>query len=88
MLSLDLTPLYSLELDLSVLAAPRSLYIRYATACREEFRHVSDALYIEGRTSFLKKTNAYPLFRTKYFQQHFEAQAKANISWEIKRWLQ
>lgn len=73
-----------LDLDLSILAAPRNAYRTYALSVRREYAHVPDELYRPGRRrvleEFLGRTRIY---RTGPLRSLWEASARANLEAEI-----
>lgn len=75
---------YLLDMDLSILGAPWSTYEQYAQAIRQEYAHVSDDNYRDGRTGVLKRLLAHPkLYLTDYYYSQLEAQARDNINREL-----
>ncbi len=75
---------YLLDMDLSILGAPWSTYEQYAQAIRQEYAHVSDVDYRDGRTGVLKRLLAHPkLYLTDYYYDQLEAQARDNINREL-----
>ena len=75
---------YLLDLDLSILGASWSKYNAYAKAVRQEYHHVTDALYHSGRTAVLAGLLAKPrLYLTPYFYERLEQQARRNINQEL-----
>lgn len=75
---------YLLDMDLSILGAPWSLYNQYAQAVRQEYAHVADVDYRHGRTAVLQGLLAHPrLYLTDYYYEQLEAQARGNINREI-----
>ena len=74
-----------LDADLSILGAPEDTYAAYSGAIRREYAWVSEADYREGRlkvlTNFLRRGR---LFYTEQMAARFEAQARRNLSNEIK----
>ncbi|WP_131667833.1 hypothetical protein [Psychrobacter pygoscelis] len=75
---------YLLDLDLSILGASWSKYNAYAKAVRQEYHHVTDALYQSGRTAVLAGLLAKPrLYLTPYFYERLEQQARGNINQEL-----
>jgi predicted metal-dependent HD superfamily phosphohydrolase len=75
---------YLLDMDLSILGAPWSTYEQYAQAIRQEYAHVSDVDYRDGRTGVLKRLLAHPkLYLTDYYYSQLEAQARDNINREL-----
>ena len=75
---------YLLDMDLSVLGMPWSEYEQYAKAVRQEYAHVSDTDYQNGRTHVLNQLLAHPtLYLTDYYHTQLETQARENIQREI-----
>ena len=76
---------YFTDADLSILGSDGESYLNYTKQIRKEYGHYPDILYKPGRKKvlkhFLKMGN---IFKTKYFQDKFETQAKINISTELK----
>lgn len=77
---------YLIDIDLSTLGAGHELYDRYEAMIRKEYAYVPDLLYKKGRrkmlTSFLDCEHIY---RTRYFRDRFEAQARANIGRALEK---
>lgn len=75
---------YLLDMDLSILGAPWSTYEQYANAIRQEYAHVADDNYRDGRTAVLQGLLAHPkLYLTDYYYSQLEAQARDNINREL-----
>jgi predicted metal-dependent HD superfamily phosphohydrolase len=75
-----------LDIDLSILGAPRDEYARYARAIHEEYvpAATTDARFRVGRLEFLERMlGAQSLFITPEASQRWDARARANIAWEI-----
>lgn len=76
---------YFIDADLSILGSDKNSYLKYAEQIRKEYNYYPDLLYKPGRKKvllkFLKMRNIY---KTKYFQNKYEEQAKINISIELK----
>jgi predicted metal-dependent HD superfamily phosphohydrolase/8-oxo-dGTP pyrophosphatase MutT (NUDIX family) len=68
------------DADMAMLAAPRERYLRDAAAIREEFAMLDDALWVHGRTAFLRQTLERPIF---HVHTHREAAARANVEFEL-----
>lgn len=78
------------DLDLSILAAPRQEYRRYALAVRDEYRAYADAIYRTGRIRVLDQLCEVPLFRllspaTGLAPDELERRARDNMRWEQGR---
>lgn len=75
-----------LDMDFAIIGAPAGVYQRYAQAIRAEYAHVPEAAFRLGRTAFLENVLAQPLmFRTQLYEEHYGAQARANLAGEIAR---
>lgn len=75
---------YLLDMDLSILGAPWSTYEQYSRAIRQEYAHVADDNYHDGRTAVLRGLLAHPkLYLTDYYYSQLEAQARDNINREL-----
>jgi predicted metal-dependent HD superfamily phosphohydrolase len=73
-----------LDLDLSILAAPRSAYRTYAFSVRREYAHVPDDLYRPGRRRVLEQfLGRACIYRTGRLRTLWEASARANLEAEI-----
>ena len=71
---------YLIDIDLSTLGAEPTLYDRYEVWIRKEYAFVPGLLYKRGRRKLLKAfLDCEHIFRTLYFRERFEAQARANI---------
>lgn len=76
---------YLLDMDLSILGASWSEYEQYAQAVRQEYAHVSNIDYRDGRIAVLTELLAHPkLYLTDYYYDRLEKQARQNIKREIK----
>jgi predicted metal-dependent HD superfamily phosphohydrolase len=72
------------DADLAVLAAPPAAYAVYASAVREEYRHLDDATFTAGRTAVLEQLLALPrLYRVPAVAGTWEPRARANLSAEL-----
>ncbi|MGP4863830.1 HD domain-containing protein [Psychrobacter sp. T6-5] len=75
---------YLLDMDLSILGAPWPIYQQYTQAIRQEYAHVSDDNYRNGRIAVLKGLLAHPkLYLTDYYYRQLETQARDNINCEL-----
>jgi predicted metal-dependent HD superfamily phosphohydrolase len=73
-----------IDTDMSILGAPPPVYDAYAQAVRREFSAIPDALFNQGRETFLKKQlTRESLFHTPWFRARFDAQARANLEREL-----
>ncbi len=75
---------YLLDMDLSILGAPWPTYKQYAKAIRQEYKHVADDNYRDGRTAVLQGLLAHPkLYLTDHYYNQLETQARDNIKREL-----
>ena len=75
---------YLLDMDLSILGAPWPTYRQYAKAIRQEYAHVADDNYRDGRTAVLQGLLAHPkLYLTDHYYNQLETQARDNIKHEL-----
>jgi predicted metal-dependent HD superfamily phosphohydrolase len=76
---------YFLDADLSILGADWDTYYQYLLNIREEYQMYPDELYISGRKKILKNFLSAPsIFKTNYFSDRLEQQARENITLEIQ----
>jgi predicted metal-dependent HD superfamily phosphohydrolase len=74
-----------LDLDLSILGSQPNDYFSYAAAIRQEYKHIGIKNFLDGRIAFLRDmTNKQEIFKTQYFQDRFEKQARENIKLELE----
>ena len=77
---------YLIDIDLSTLGAGRELYDRYEAMIRKEYAYVPEQLYRKGRKALLSTfLDGEHIYRTRYFRERFEAQARANIGRALKK---
>jgi predicted metal-dependent HD superfamily phosphohydrolase len=75
---------FFLDMDLSILGAPKAAFDSYEAAVRREYAWVDDKAWRSGRAAVLKKFLARPhIFHTEVFRQRFEAEARRNIQRSI-----
>ena len=74
-----------MDADLSILGKDWDVYLTYAQNIRKEFATYPDAIFNQGRIHvlkhFLKKND---IFKTEYFYNRYEKQARKNLSEEIR----
>lgn len=74
------------DIDMSILATPAGRYQKYAAAIRSEFGYVPDAQFNAGRAAFIKGLLSRPaIYHTPHMKSAHEANARANLSAELKR---
>jgi predicted metal-dependent HD superfamily phosphohydrolase len=75
-----------LDLDLSILAASRERYERYAREIRSEFSMYPNLLYRPGRRKVLQHFLQKPhIYLTAHFRSLWEEPARANLQWEMSQ---
>lgn len=76
---------YFTDADLSILGQDWESYQEYARNVRKEYAVFPDALYHAGRTKVLKHfLQMDRIFKTDYFHDRLEKQAKENMQREMK----
>lgn len=76
---------YLLDTDLSILGGNTDTYIEYTKSIRKEYAVYPDFLYKPGRKKVLHHFLALDsIFKTEYFKDQYESQARKNIQFEIK----
>ncbi|KAB1229546.1 hypothetical protein F8D52_16735 [Chryseobacterium viscerum] len=76
---------YLLDADLSVLGKDFKTYLEYTQNIRKEYSIYPDFLYKPGRKKVLKHfLELESIFKTDYFKDKYEAQAKENIAAELQ----
>lgn len=74
-----------LDIDLSVLGAPRAQYQTYARAVRKEYSTIDESQFTAGRIAVLKHFLAQPtIYVLRETQQVWERQARENLENEIR----
>ncbi len=77
---------YIIDIDLSILGAPKVAYDQYAVRIRKEYSHVPAFLYRRERRKVLESFICKKaLFNTEYFGSRYEHSARDNIEREIAR---
>lgn len=73
-----------LNVDLGILGTTASRYQEYTRAIRQEYRHLSDRNYQQGRKQVLNQFSSRArIYYTDYFFQKFELSARKNIQLEL-----
>jgi predicted metal-dependent HD superfamily phosphohydrolase len=76
---------YFTDADLAILGTNKESYLLYTRLIRKEYSYFPDLLYKPGRRKVLKHfLEMESIFKTKYFQDKYEDQARMNISAELK----
>jgi predicted metal-dependent HD superfamily phosphohydrolase len=79
-----------LDIDLSILAAPRDEYMRYARQIHDEWvpAVASDAEFRLGRVAFLRRVLAAPhVYLSENGQRRWDEAARANMVFELETLL-
>ncbi len=75
-----------LDIDLSILGAPRHVFAKYERDIRTEYAFAPEAAFRERRVlilgDFLARSTIY---RAERFQELFEGRARSNLLWSIAR---
>lgn len=73
-----------LDADLAVLGKDENGYLEYTKLIRKEYSYYPDFVYNPGRKKVLKHfLDMFSIFKTDYFIDLYEAQAKMNIEEEL-----
>lgn len=76
---------YLLDADLSVLGKDQETYLVYTQMIRKEYSTYPDFLYKPGRKKVLRHfLELENIFKTEYFRDQYETQAKENIETELR----
>ena len=76
---------YFTDADLSILGSVAESYLEYSCQVRKEYKYFPDFIYKPGRQKVLHHFLEMPrIYKTDYFYQHFELQARANLKNELK----
>ena len=76
---------YFTDADLSILGQDYDTYKKYTRQIRKEYRIYPDFLYRPGRRKVLKHFLEMPaIFKTNYFSEKYEQQARENMLKELK----
>ncbi|MHA3054091.1 metal-dependent hydrolase [Acinetobacter sp. ANC 4633] len=71
---------YLLDIDLAILGSAAVRFAEYQQQIRQEYIWVDELIYQEKRKQVLRQFYlTQPLYQTRYFQQHYEQQAKNNL---------
>lgn len=81
----DIDTNYFIDADLSVLGQHWEIYSAYAQNVRKEYAVYPDEIYNAGRKKVLEHfIGMEQIFKTDYFSNHFEQQAKQNLQRELE----
>lgn len=70
-----------LDIDLSILGAPATIYAGFEAQIRNEYSWVPERHYCEGRKQVLKRFLAREhIYGTAHFRTQYEAQARVNLA--------
>ncbi|WP_036477823.1 hypothetical protein [Myxosarcina sp. GI1] len=82
----EIDNLIFLDADLAILGTTGDKYLQYSQAIRQEYFHLSDRDYYQGRKKILKQFLARErIYYTDYFYQRLELQARKNLQAEINQ---
>jgi predicted metal-dependent HD superfamily phosphohydrolase len=70
------------DIDLSILGQTPSRFQEYERQIRQEYAMIDETLYCTKRSEIMASfLNRPRLYKTRYFCQHFEEQARLNLEW-------
>lgn len=72
------------DMDLSILAAPKNVYVQYVNDVRKEYSHLSDEQWKVGRKKFVDQMIKQRIFQTAEAFSMLELAALTNLSNELK----
>lgn len=73
------------DADLSILGSDWETYLEYSRQVRKEYAIYPDFMYYPGRKKALRHfLDMENIFKTPYFKQKFEQQARTNLATEIQ----
>lgn len=76
---------FLLDADLSILGKSSQVYVEYTKQIRKEYSIYPDFLYKPGRKKVLQHfLELESIFKTEYFRNKYEIQARENIEFELK----
>ncbi len=79
---------YFTDSDLSILGAAHDHYLTYTELIRKEYKLYPDIIYKPGRRNVLNHfLQMKKIFKTEYFYDRYEKQAKLNLSEELQQLL-
>jgi predicted metal-dependent HD superfamily phosphohydrolase len=77
------------DADLAILAADEQSYAAYTAAIRQEYAHVPDDAFKDGRAQVLKALLELPtIYRLPPLREQWEERARANLRRELEEGLQ
>lgn len=78
---------YFMDIDISILGTEPDVYAAYQRAIRQEYQHVDDASYRQGRAEvlhhFIERLQRHGLYQTPYFAKRLHHQAQRNVQHEL-----
>lgn len=81
----DMDTNYFTDADLAILGADKDSYHQYTTLIRKEYKIYPNSIYKPGRKKVLQHFLQMPtIYKTAYFREKYEYQAKQNLSHELK----
>ncbi|WP_028665465.1 HD domain-containing protein [Runella zeae] len=76
---------YFIDADLAIFGSTPEAYKHYTHLIRKEYRYYPDLIYKPGRRKVLQHFVAMPrIYKTDYFYERFEYQARINLHHELK----
>lgn len=76
-----------IDIDMSILGRDREGYTVYARKIRQEYIHIPDAAYCQGRAAFLRSviSSDKRIFASEMYWGMFEEKARENMNWECSQ---
>ena len=79
---------YFIDSDLSIFGVAKGSYQVYTRQIRKEYEFLPDSIYNQGRQKVLKHFLAMnQIYKTDYFFNRYEAQARTNLNTELEELL-
>lgn len=76
---------FFMDADLAILGASREGYQHYMAAIRKEYKMFPGFVYKRGRRKVLQYfLQMKDIFKTEYFHEKYETQARANLEFELE----
>jgi len=84
----DVDTNYFTDADLAILGSDHDAYIIYVKSIRKEYKFYPDFVYNPGRKKILEHFVQMPrIYKTDYFYNMYEKQARKNINEEIRQMI-
>lgn len=75
------------DIDLSIFGQNQEVFDDYENKIRKEYTHMSEDAFTKGRNSVIRYFyNWERIYKTDYFYNKYEIQARKNLEQSLKRW--